>query len=353
MKTTHTFRLSYLFFLFIIIISACGKTKMDDKDDPITTYDKGIIIANFGSSQNGESSISYYHRKNGAIINKLFQKENEGKTLAQTMESLTVFENRVYMVSKDKLIITDLKTMKLIETISGFEMPRYFLGINSRKAYVSDWGDGFEGKIKVVDLSQGKITKTIMTNTAGPERMLLKGSKVYLTNSGGFISDDRVSIIDSNADKVLTHIKVGVDPINIVADSRAKIWVLSKGFIHPNNPEDSRPGRLSKIVNDRETLAIELSNTARSLVTNGTRDVLYFVMDGWVYDFPTTSTQLKTAPFINKFYFRIGLDPQTGNLFASDPKNYNTPGEVVIYDDTGAELESFDAGVVPGAFYFN
>ena len=339
--------------LLIFTLFSCVKPAQEEEEMSITNFEAGILVANLGSEQNGIASVSYYHRKNGEVINELFRQENNGKAIGNSMESMSVYQGKVYLVSEDRLEVVELKSFKALSTVTGFELPRYFLGINANKAYVSDWGDGANGKIRVVDLVQNKVINTIETNTRGPEQMLLKGDRVYVTNSGGFLSDNRISIIDVNSDRVLSHFEVGVDPINILEDATGKIWVLSKGFIDSNNPSNSQAGRLSQIENDREVFQIELSNTARSLACNANRDVLYFVMDGWIYDFPINSTKLKQAPFVNKFCFRLGVDPQTDHLFCSDPKNYNQDGAVVIYDSGGKLLESFDAGLVPGGYYFS
>lgn len=334
------------------MLSACVKTEVDPENVDITKYNEGVLIANFGSQQNGVGSFTYYDRQTEKVIGDVYRDQNDGRSIGGTIQSFTRFQDRGYAVVGDRVEVIDLLTFKSIKSITGFEMPRYFLPITSSKAYVSDWGDGFSGSVKVIDLDEGKIVETIETNTKGPERMVRRGNKVYLANSGGFLADDRVTILDVSSDVVKQHITVGVDPIELQIDDKGQIWVLAKGFIDSNNPENSKMGRLSKISNDQVTLNVELSNVVSSLTINKAKDVLYFVMDGWVREFPITATSLGTAPLIDRFFLRIDIDPETDQLYGSDPRNYNNNGEIFIYNMAGEEVGSFSAGVVPGAFVF-
>ena len=351
MKNYH---LTLTLVVLFITMTSCYKKPVDGPaEEFIERFDQGIVIANYGSQQNGIGTFTYYDRENEAVIDDLYREQNDGRTIGNTIQSFTRFLDRGYVITGDRLIVIDLENFRQVREIDGFEMPRYFLGITSSKAYVSDWGDGFSGSVKVIDLDEAKIVKTIETDTKGPERMVRRGNNVYLANSGGFVADDRVTILDVSADKVKQHLTVGVDPIELQIDNGGNIWVLGKGIIDSNNPDNSKPGSLTKISNDQVNFKLELSNTISSLTINKAKDKLYFVMDGWVREFPITATSLGTAPYIDRFFFRIDIDPKTDQLYASDPKNYNNNGEVFIYDSAGNMLSSFKAGVVPGAFTFD
>jgi len=336
-----------LCFLF----SACYKTNIDPEDIPIERYDQGVVIANFGGQSVG--SFTYYDREAKKVIDDLYKDQNDGRSIGGAIQSFTRFQERGYAIIGDRIEVISLETFRSIKTITGFDMPRHFLPITSDKAYVSDWGDGFSGSVKVIDLNEGKVIRTIDTQTKGPERMVRRGNNVYVANSGGFISDDRVTLIDVSKDEVSRQITVGVDPIELQVDNDGNIWVLAKGIIDTNNPENSKKGRLSKINGYRVEFNLELSNTANSLTINKSKDILFFVMDGWVREFPVAATQLSDTPFIDRFFLRVDIDPKTDQLYCSDPKNYNNNGEVFIYNMAGDEVNNFKAGVVPGAFTFD
>src|SRR6188474_1098650 len=150
MKTTFTFfkSLGVLVVLAaMIFIQACS-----DDPNPIKPGESGFFIVNEGAWGNSNTSLSYYDRKTDEVTNDLIF--NLDHPLGDQSQSMTVFEGKGYIAvqNSSKVEVIDVNTFTWLATISeGLPSPRYFLGVSSNKAYVSDWGaDGFTGTVKVI-----------------------------------------------------------------------------------------------------------------------------------------------------------------------------------------------------------
>ena len=170
----------------IFIIQSCS----DDDPDPIKPGAEGFFIVNEGGFGNTNTSISFYNQETDQITNDLFAAVN-GRPLGDQAQSMAVHEGKGYIMVQGtgKIEVIDADEYNSIATITeDIESPRYFQGVSTTKAYVSDWGaDGMTGTVKVIDLAANKVTKTIATGQ-GANKMLKVGNFVYVTNSGGLRS---------------------------------------------------------------------------------------------------------------------------------------------------------------------
>ena len=86
----------------------------------------------------------------------------------------------------------------------------------------------------------------------------------------------------------------------------------------------------------------------------GNFDKLYFSNGSWsksVYEMDVTSTTLPITPFINRSFYGLGYDWTSNQLYAADAVDYVQNGWVFRYANTGAVVDSFQVGIIPGSFY--
>ena len=50
--------------------------------------------------------------------------------------------------------------------------------------------------------------------------------------------------------------------------------------------------------------------------------------------------------------YNMAVNPNTGDIYVTDAKNYMMNGTVYRYSDDGVLLNSFEAGVIPSAMLF-
>lgn len=341
---------NFFLCLFAGIMIGLSSCKKEDPVDETTVYEDGFFIVNEGPFQTGSGTISFYSRKTGEVSNKIFESANNGEELGNIVQSMTIHNGLAYIVvnNSNKIVIADAKTFKKTGEITGLEFPRYFLPVNDEKAFISQWGaDGMTGSIKVVNLVNKSISKTIATRP-GPETLMQVGDFVYVANSGGFATDSVISKIDIATETIVKTIEVGNRPENIVQDKNGDLWALGYGDFNAWTN-----GALAKISGDNLEFEIETTVGAERLTINPEGDELFFIMDGATHSHSISSNTLSGVPFIPRYFYGLGFDPETGNLIALDPKDFQQDGQMIFYNDSGAALDSMRVGQLPRGFWFD
>ena len=324
------------------------------------TDKKGVFIVNEGIFNHGNGSLSFYDPSSKAITNNLFELVNN-RPLGDIAQSITEINGKYYIVvnNSGKVEIVTNSDFTSTGVINGLAQPRYMLAIDDHKAYVSQWGSGVDGSLAVIDLITNNITKTIPAG-AGTEKMVKAGNFVYVTNSGGFGSDSTVAVFNSLADTLVTKIQVGYNPQAIVLDKNNKLWVLCGGKWKDDYSGFDQPGALVRINPSNNAVELTLNfnsllktSDRRPLLINNAKDLLFYTLDGNVYEQSINSTSLSTAAKINRDFYNIGLDPETGMFYGSDIRNGTTNGWVIRYNSSYAKVDSFQVGIYPDEIFFN
>lgn len=358
----NVFKSKYWIFssllLALFLFSDCGK---DDESpvDPvveITEYnDEGFFILNEGPGSTDIGSISYYHRNYGVAVNNIFQEANNGNIVGSGLQHMTIIENKAYIVAQNsnKVVIANPTDMTKLGEITGFQNPKYIAQVGPGKAYVSQWGaDGTQGSIQIVDLNTNTITGSIQTRQ-GPQEMLRIGNNIYVAISGGVNSDSILTKINVLSNEILKTIEVGTVPTYLEVDKDLNLWVLTRGLIiNPGDPTQNIRGNLVKIEDDEVTLSLTVKPAASGLTMNRTKDRLYFVQNGWVYEHPITSTSIALIPFIEQYFYGLDVDPKNGNFIGTDAKDLVRNGEIFIFDSDRIPLDTVEVGTTPGRAVF-
>jgi hypothetical protein len=335
----------------LLLTTSCKK---DDNDHIAGKYANGILISNEGPFMDGTGTVSFYDPENKTIENKIFEITNN-RPLGNIVQSLAVFNGKAFIIVNNagKVEVVDAGTFESEAVIEGLTSPRYFLGINNSKAYISDWSGG----IAILDLNTYTKTGTITTG-ASPDQMLADENRVWVINSAGWASDSTVTIIDSQTDNPLQTIVVGDNPAGIVKDANGKIWVLCGGISDWMNPANSTKGSLVRInpvdFSIETSIVLEGSDFGPRLAINGAGDKLYYSFLGNIYVHDVNfASAFKSDPVISKACYALGIDPLSGEIYISDPLDYAQPGVIYRYDANGGTmLDSITAGIIPGYFLF-
>jgi len=353
MKTKKLF---YLGAFALAIMSASCK-KNDPPAPAATTYDNGVFIVNQGNFGTGSGTVSFYNRTNGNVSNDIFQTKNS-YPLGNVAQSMEVFNGKGYIVVNNagKVETVDAITFASGGAITGLTNPRYFLGIDNNKGYISEWGSGSTGDIKVIDLNTKAITATIPTGK-GTEGMVKVGTTVYAACSGGFGSDSLVTVINTTTNAVITSINVGANPTSIKVDANGKIWVLCSGQFDQTFTTLVKTGSLVRINPTTNTVELSLpfaSTTSQpaNLVTNNAKTLLYYAYNGKVYLQSSSASTLSTVALINRNFYGLGIDPTNDYFYGADAGNFSSNGKVIRYNASGVVVDSFAVGVIPGYFCF-
>lgn len=340
----------FLIAVFIVTFYSCRKDKPDEIPQPeaVPGNSGGVYITNEGNFQFGNAKVSYYDIANSTVTEDLYETANH-LPLGDVCQSLYLFKEKAYIVvnNSGKVVVVNAKTFVTTATINDLPSPRYFLPVSNSKAYVSNF---YGNVISVVDLSSN--TKTGDISCSGwTEEMALSYGKVYVTNE----QRDKVYVINTLTDVLQDSIQVGYGSNSIREDKNGKLWVLCAGS-EQNNIKAS----LHRInpVSDQVEQSYQFTNVADSpwrLKINGSSDTLYF-LNGSVFRMPITSSILPVSAFISEGihnFYGIGVDPNNGTIYVSDAIDYVQRGAIYRYKNNGTLINTFQASIIPGDFYFN
>ncbi|MCG3164414.1 MAG: hypothetical protein POELPBGB_00168 [Bacteroidia bacterium] len=339
-------------FLLIAALSGC---KPDDDNTPEGAYETGVFITNEGPFGTGTGTVSFYNRTSGEVSNNIFEVVNN-RPLGNIVNSIEVHNEKAYIVVNNAAKVEVVNVADFVSTgvIENLGTPRYFLGVDEHKGYITDWASG----VKVVDLHSNTVSATIATGGQGPEQMKQIGSEVFVANSGGYDKDSTLVVINTASDAVSATLTVGHNPKALAVDADGKLWVLCNGILDWVTPANDTPGKLVRINPTTKTVELTLTFASASdhpagLVTNEAKTKLYYTLNGGVYEFSITASALPSSALINRSFYNIGIDPVSDYIYGTDALDFVQNGYTLRYTLSGTLVDSFQVGVIPGNFYFN
>lgn len=340
--------MSKYFFIFtsaFTLLISCQKVDIASGDQ---NYSKGTFIVNEGPFQNGTGTITFINGKD--TLQDIFGKENHGAALGNIAQSMIKFDNKYFIAINNgaKIQVVDAGSFKSITEIKGIDVPRYFASSND-KLYVSAWGKDFSsGSVYEIDSKTNTITNQINTGGA-PEKMLIKGNKLYVTMS----SSNKLIIIDISSNKIIDNLTVGDAPVGIASDKSGTIWVVCWGFTDYNVPTNNTLGSLYRLENDQIKNYFILPNGANSLETGNAGDRLFFLINGKLYTHAIDDTKFEERVMYDGYYNGLGYQKSNDRIFLADAIDYQSLGKAFIISTSGKLEAKFTTGIIPGFFYFS
>jgi hypothetical protein len=184
------------------------------------------------------------------------------------------------------------------------------------------------------------------------EQMVQYGKYVYV-NCWSY--QNRILKIDTETDKVVDELVVGIQPTSLVMDCNNKLWTVTDGG-YEGSPYGHEAPSLYRI--DAETFTIEkrfvfeYGDWPSEVQLNGTKDKIYWLNDD-VWEMDVTANHIPSTPFLpydNTLYYGLTICSRTGDVYIADAIDYVQPGMVYRYSKDRELLDSFYVGVIPGAF---
>lgn len=346
---------NYLFISFLaVLFFSCSKS---EDATPTGKYSSGVFISNEGQFQTGTGTVSFFNRESKTVENDIFQTVNN-RPLGNILQSVEIHNNKAYLVINNakKVEVVQAWDFKEVGTIQGLEMPRYFIGIDDKKGYVSQWGaGGIDGSVKVIDLQTNTVIKTIQVGK-GAEKMLKVDNKVFVSCNGGFSTENKVFVIDAQKDEVSATISTPDNPNSLALDANNKVWVTCNGRSQWNGTASVTvsPAQLIRI--NPTTNQIEQSfpferHGLGSLLTNTSKNTLFYSYSGRVFS-QNINSGISATPLISRSFYGLGYDTATDMLYGAVAGNFFTNSKFVRYSISGVATDSMNVGVAPNGFYF-
>lgn len=343
--------LSVLLISFLIV--ACQKDPTSAKKEK-KVQSVGAFIINEGNFTKGNGSLSFYSFNDQTVQNGIFKAVN-GRALGDVPNSMTVWDTLGFIVvnNSNKIEVIGLKSWKSVKTIElpGGPSPRNLAVVSDSKAYVTNL---YANNVAVIDLKTLSLTNTTIAVGANPEEILIYDNKAYVANSG-FGSGNTVSVIDVTTDKVVNTIKVGDNPTGLMLDDDEDINVMCTGrWPAWGDSTDKGTNGGIYVINPAKQILTDsmLVSGHPSAITYAGNDLGFFLLNGNVVSFSTATNKILNDAFVKGSFYSIEADPISQLLFVLDAKDYQSNGEVILYDFNGTEQNHFTVGIIPGAVTF-
>ena len=212
--------------------------------------------------------------------------------------------------------------------------------------------------IAVLDLNNQTIIQRISVGV-GPEKLLLKDGKLYVTHAGGYTSNNIISVINITTDQVETTIPVLDKPSTCVEVMDGSIWVACAGevayltypAIDTANSTESGLIKIDPVTNTVvETITFGKGNPVGNLVLNtNNKNELYYRRSEKVWKYSIASG-VEEALFSGSFY-GLGFDSNTNYIYATTSVGVNA-AEAQRYETNGNLVGSYGVGVFANGFVF-
>jgi hypothetical protein len=183
------------------------------------------------------------------------------------------------------------------------------------------------------------------------EQIIKIGDEVFVAN---WSDGNKILVINPIIGEIIDSIEVIIEPNSMVMDKNHKLWVLcSGGYLNEEMPGILLIDPVTREI-EKKIRFNELESSPSHLCINGLGDTLYFLNNG-IFQMPVTDTELPSEPLVQteKLFYSIGIDPESGIIYAADAVDYQQKGKIFRYLPEGALKDSFDVDIIPGSFVFN
>lgn len=324
-------------------------------EESFSATGEGLFITNEGNFQYGNATLSYYDPATKTIENEVFFRANAMK-LGDVAQSMVIRDSIGWIVVNNSHVIfaINIKTFKEVGRITNLTSPRYIYFLSDEKAYVTQLWDN---RIFIVNPKRYEITGYIdcpdMTMETGSTEQMVKFGKYIYVNCWSY--QNRILKIDTETDKVVDELVVGIQPTSLVMDCNNKIWTITDGG-YEGSPYGHEAPALYRI--DPVTFTVEkefrfkFGDWPSEVQLNGTADKIYWINND-IWEMDVNAERLPLRPFLpykNTLYYGLTINPKNGDVYVADAIDYVQKGMVYRYSKECELLDQFYVGIIPGAF---
>ncbi|MEG2177833.1 MAG: SMP-30/gluconolactonase/LRE family protein [Bacteroidales bacterium] len=356
----HSLKSVSLLAVLSVALVSCKDSDPDPQPIP-EAFGSGVYIVNEGAYGQGNGDITYYNPNTSALNQAIFKTANT-RPLGDVPTDILFNGSKNYIVVNNsqptKIEVVNAGNCKSVSLITGFSSPRQILKINEDLAYISDIA---AGKIHKIDLKKDAYLGFIPTQKA-VEQMLKFGDKVFAANwSNAYVEGDNstLQVIDINSNTVVHTLNLVKEPQSMVLDKNNKLWVLCAGGWDPKS--DTLPALYcinpTTYTIEKTLWFANKSMAPSNLKLSTDKASLYYLLGANIYKLSLDATAIPAteAAYIKTTamgLYNMGIDPKTGDIYVTNPKDYSQNGEVLRYDKMGKFIKSISTGVVPSAVLF-
>jgi DNA-binding beta-propeller fold protein YncE len=331
----------------------------------------GFYLLNEGNMGSNKSTLDYFDFATGEYHRNIYADANPSvpKELGDVGNDLAIYGNRLYAVinCSNKVEVMDKYTARRLGQV---DIPNCrYIRFHGAYAYVTSYAGPVEinpnykqtGYVAKVDTATLEVTARCLVGFQ-PDELEIVGEKIYVANSGGYMTpnyESTVSVIDLASFTETKRIEVAPNLHRLCADRHGNLWVSSRGDYY------TQPSRLYRIDLSQEKLVDSLDIAVSNFYLDG--DSLYLYSAGWSYISMTNEVtygivdvvrrEIVSRNFITdgtdlqiKIPYGILVHPQTKDIYLTDAKNYVSPGTLYCFGKDGKQKWNVRTGDIPAHF---
>ena len=214
--------------LCLSALGGCMKWDYGRTED-FSATERGLFIVNEGMFQYGNATLSYYDPETKTVENEVFYRANAFK-LGDVAQSMVLHNGVGWVVANNSHVVfaIDPDTFREVGRITNLTSPRYIHFVSDEKAYVTQIWDN---RIFIVNPKRYQITGHIecpdMTAESGSTEQMVQYGKYVFVNCWSY--QNRILKIDTETDRVVGQLTVGIQPTSLVMDRNNKLWTITDG----------------------------------------------------------------------------------------------------------------------------
>ena len=326
-----------------------------DIEIPLGEFERGVLVMNEGNFGTNDGEVFHYNPETNEVKANIFETHNT-RPFAGLLEDMVLVDDRLYLVANTgKVEIVNANDFSGIGAVStGSDQPRS-IAVAGGKLFISDWGPydaNFatpNSYISVVNNVQGgNISKKIPVSRK-PEGMFALDNRVLVAVT----QDLAMQVIDVVTEEVVETRQITGAPHSFF-EVNGQLYLYARDA---NNVYFHRIDRNNYTVTATVTAAIQRSTNRYAV---GRDNSVYVITStGWPdYNDAVSRISISTGEVLNASLitgtgiYGIGYDQANRQIYLGDNNAFQGNGTVLIYNEEGQEVRSFEAGRAPSGFLF-
>jgi DNA-binding beta-propeller fold protein YncE len=223
--------------MMVILNVSCKKDPTGpDVPSSVLPGARGVYILHEGNyGDPAGARLSLYDFERDSIITDIVESANQGMHLGSTGDDLKMYRNDLFalMSGSENLVVLNTATHAILRSTYLPGWVPHALAIDSARGrlYVTQL---YRNAVGVVDLTTLVPVDSFAVG-ANPQEMLIRGSRLFVCNSG-YGGARSVTVYDLATRKVVTTLTIGLGPTGIVAGSDDRVWVVCTGNAYATPP---------------------------------------------------------------------------------------------------------------------
>ena len=308
----------------------------------------GLYVLCEGNMGSNKARLDYMNLEKGDYYSNWYGAQNptQLKELGDVGNDVQQYGGRLYAVinCSHKVEVMDIQARHIGQIeISNCR----YMAFHGDKLYVSAYVGSVAnpellGSVYEVDTATLQITREVKVGHQ-PDELCILDNKLYVVNSGGYLTnryDSTVSVIDLNSFTEIKQIPVGLNPTRLRVDDRKQLWICCQG-----NYKDIQP---QVVVLKDEQIVHRIDMPCANISISGSTVGILNAESKELQTFKTADYSYINTLSLSNYENPYGLLLTSEAIYVTDAKNYVSSGVLHCYSLTGQECWTAKTGDIPG-----